>query len=40
MSEYHTAVHKALDMIRAAADQGPLFVTAAINSAYALLLSD
>ena len=40
MSEYHTAVHKSLDMIRAAADQGPLFVTAAINSAQALLLSD
>ena len=40
MSEYHTAVHEALDMIRAAADQGPLFVNAAINRAYALLLSD
>ena len=40
MSEYQTAVHKALDMIRAAADQGPLFVNAAINSAYAVLLSD
>ena len=40
MSEYQTAVHKSLDMIRAAADQGPLFVTAAINSAQALLLSD
>jgi hypothetical protein len=40
MSDYQTAVHKALDMIRAAADQGPLFVNAAINSAYAVLLSD
>jgi hypothetical protein len=40
MSEYQTAVHKALDMIRAAADHGPLFLNAAINSAYAVLLSD
>jgi len=39
MSEYQTAVRNALDMIRAAADQGPLFVNAAINSAQALLLS-